>query len=343
VLSRVAYDFFWMGRYVERASCISRLLLIQMNEIPEDTSEFVSASWEGLFKSLRLSNVDQSLISSDDRLGSSNDSKSKASDDFLLADAYTLVDHLTFETYHQGSILNCIECVRERARHNQAVLPKSMWLPINKMYLRMKSLNLQDLWPHKVIDLYQEIMEFSVLFYGLVEDSFYQNESVHLIQMGRYTERFQIQVSIFEHHIHILFGHKEEELDLIGLLIRCGAFDNYRQIHSLDLTLPKVIHFLLYSLQFTGSLKFCNDQIKKSLASIEPKNRSNESIYQALVDIDKKLQTTHPEGTPLKLFLSQLYQDSCVVNDKLNQVYFSLNCVEDALKSHKTSVYSNQQ
>ena len=316
MLSRVANDFYWIGRYVERVHCLSRFLLVQIDEMPEDSPEFVSASWQGLFRSLHLTKLDKNFLSDDNK-------KNKISDDFLLADAYTLVDYLTFETYHHESILSYLEFVRENARQNQATIPKLMWPPINKIYLRVKPLNLQDLWPSKIIDLYKEILEFTYLFYGLTQDSVYQNEVVHFIQIGRYLERFQNTVSLFESHIHFLMGHKKEESDLMGTLLRCGGFDNYRQVYSLDLKLPKVTEFLLRSDGFTGSLKFCNNKIKESLSAIEENKKSNSFIYKSLENIEQKLKQPNFEQQPLKEFLNSIYTESFNINKSLNEVYFN--------------------
>ena len=325
MLSRVANDFYWIGRYVEKAHCISRLLLVQINEMPADSPDFVSASWQGIFRSLRVQGLEENLLSNDNK-------KNKVSDDFLLADAYTLVDHLTFETYHQGSISSCLEFVRENARQNQASIPKLMWPPINKIYLQIKSLDLKDLWPGKIIDLYKDILEFSYLFYGLVQDAVYQNEAVHFIQMGRYLERFQNTASLFESHIHFLLNQKEEESDLMRVLLRCGAFDNYRQIHSLDLTLPKVVDFLLRSPGFTGSLQFCNDRMTELLSIIEGKGVSHTSAYKSLRHVDQKLNQSHFEKQDLKKTLNFLYGESFNMNQALNTTYFNQDSFSDLVR-----------
>ena len=320
MLSRVANNFYWMGRYVERTNCIARLLLIQINEMPQDSPDFVSASWEGILKSLQIPISNKNSLS---RKENNIKTKKTISDDLLLADAYTLVDHLTFESHHPGSILSCLGLVRENARQNQEKITRLVWPHINKTYLRIKKMQLVDLWPDKIIDLYKEVLEFSYLFYGLVQDSLYQDEAVHFIQMGRYLERFQNTSALFENHIHFMLSHKEEEADLIGLLLRCGAFDNYRQVNSLDLTLRKSTNFLLYSNGFSGSLKFCNNKLKESLSSIQEKKDFNISIYQLLDEIENKLHKTHFKHQSLVKFLNSLYQTSVEIDNTLNEVYLN--------------------
>ncbi len=314
MLSRVANNFYWMGRYVERANCISRLLLVQINEMPQDSPDFVAAGWKGIFDSLKIPGLDGDFLSKEIE-------ESPLADDFLLADAYTLVDYLTFETHHPGSILSCLEFARENARQNQEKMTSLMWPHINKTYLRLKKLSLKDLWSDKIIDLYKDIQEFCGLFYGLAQDSLYQDEAVSFIQIGRYLERFQNTASIFENHLSLITRvQKEEEEDLIGLLLRCGAFDNYRQVHSLDLTLRKVTDFLLYASGFSSSLNFCNDKIKEFLSYIEEKGEVNRAIYQSLEKIENNLKNAHSDQ-PLNEFLNLLYQESVQSAEAIDAVY----------------------
>ena len=324
MLSRVADNFYWMGRYMERANCLSRLLLIQIQEMPEDTPDFLSASWKGIFYSLKIPHEGGFLIDEKEPANSS--------DDFLLADAYTLIDYLTFETYHSGSILSCLEYARENARQNREKITGFMWPHINKTYLRVKKTNLQGLWPDKVINLYKDILESVYLFYGLVEDSLYQNEAVYFIQMGRYLERFQNTTSLIESHIQLMMSRKEEEEDLIGLLLRCGALDHFRQVYSLDLKFRKVIEFLFYDSNFSGSLKFCSSQLKKSLSLIEKKDKFNGSIYQTLEGIETQMQNPNIDR-PMAQFLNFLYKDSVQANEQLSSLYLTYKSFDVFTKS----------
>ena len=324
MLSRVAGNFYWMGRYIERANALSRLLLVQVNEIPEDSPDFVSSSWKGIFSSLNITPPNDSLLM---------DSSTK--DDFLLADAYTLLDYLTFETHHQGSILSYLEKARENARQNQEKISVLIWPHINKSYLKLKSSNLQDIWPDKITELYKEILESSYLFYGLVQDSLYQNIGADFIELGKNVERFQNTASIFENHLRLLImAHKKEQDDLVGLLLRCGAFNNYKQVHSLDMNFRKVIDFLIYNPHFTRSLEFCYGRIKKCLSSIQEKNQFNTLIYNCLDCIKEKLEKRY-EGMPLPDFLNSLHIESSKMNQEIDSIYFNYKNLSSFIKNEQ--------
>lgn len=313
MLSRVANNFYWMGRYMERTRCLSRLLLIQIQEMPEDSSGFLSASWKGLFYTLKIPALGGGFLIDEKE-------SSDLSDDFLMADAYTLLDYLTFESHPGGSLLNYLERIRENARQNREKITSLMWPHINKTYLNVKNQHLEDLWPDKMIDFYKSLLESVYFFYGLVEDSLYHNEGFFFIQMGRYIERLQNTSGIIESHIRFMLHHKEEDSDLTGLLLRCEAFDNYRQVHSLDFRFRKVIHFLFYDLNFSASLIFSARRLREYLSFIEKKNKVNSSVYKCLEEIEKPLQSEALDR-PLVQILSFLYKRTAKLSDTFSNLY----------------------
>ena len=313
-----------MGRYIERANTLARLLSVQINEIPEDSSDFVSSSWKGIFSSLNIIPPNETLLID-----------SSTQDDFLLADAYTLLDYLTFETHHQGSILSCLEKARENARQNQEKISVLVWPHINKSYLKLKSSHLQDIWPDKITGLYKDILEFSYLFYGLVQDSLYQDMGASFIELGKNVERFKNTAGIFENHLRLLvMVHKEEQDDLVGLLLRCGAFNNYKQVHSLNINFRKAIDFLIYNPHFTRSLEFCYREIKKHLNFIQEKNQFNSAIYNQLDSIRKKMERRY-EGVPLPDFLNSLYLESYKLNQEIDNIYFNCKSLSSFIRNEQ--------
>lgn len=317
MLSRVAGNFYWMGRYVERAKQISCLLLTQLNEMPEDSPDFISASWQGIFEILGVQeNYKENLLFS-------NSENSSVTGDFLLADAYTVVDYLSFETHHPHSLLSCLSFVRENARQSREKIPSLMWPHINKTYLRFKEMSLKELWPYKILDLYKDIMEFSSFFQGLGKDAFYQDETAHFIRLGSYLERFQNVSAVFINHLLLAMRYKTEEKDLIGLLLRCSALDNYRQQRAFHLKLRPVSDFLIYSPKFPGSLKFCLNEIKDSLQLIQEGEALPAVLSQSLQELDEKLKKDAHLGQPLASFLNSLRTTAFQLGSGIEEVYLN--------------------
>ena len=68
------------------------------------------------------------------------------SDDYTLADSYTLADHLTFEPTNPDSIWNRFVYARDNARQVRNYISAEMWLSLNTAYLRLQTLNIQEIW-----------------------------------------------------------------------------------------------------------------------------------------------------------------------------------------------------
>lgn len=308
---------------MERINSLSRLLTVQISEMSEDSPDFVSSSWKGIFSSLNIQPLDHSF----------EIDTTKMSDDFLLADAYTLVDYLTFETHHENSILAYLQKIRENARQNQEQINHLIWPHINKKYLEIKNIELQDIWPDKILSFYKDTLEFTYLFYGLIQSSFYQDAGFHFIELGKNIERFQNTARIFETHLQLLMmTDKKEHDDLIGLLLRCGAFHSYRKVHSLQLDFRKVIDFLLYDSHFPFSLRFSYQKIKVSIQNIHGKTKSNFPIYEQLEKIDSLLKEGY-KGSPLFKFLNSLYKEAYQINQDLNNIYLNYKSLLPLIKN----------
>ena len=84
MLSRSAQGLYWMGRYLERARHLSRLLQLQSEALVDRPVREIYFGWRRIYASVGRAPPGGSLEVSDD-------------DDFVLADSFTLVDDLTFE------------------------------------------------------------------------------------------------------------------------------------------------------------------------------------------------------------------------------------------------------
>ena len=84
MLSRNAQGLYWMGRYLERAQNGCHLLAEQFIIIEDRPVEQIDQSWRRLYLAVGRTPLGGHLPPPDD-------------EDFMLADAYTLADDLTFE------------------------------------------------------------------------------------------------------------------------------------------------------------------------------------------------------------------------------------------------------
>ena len=91
MLSRSAEGLYWMGRYLERAQHLSRLLRVQTETLLDRPVDEIHFGGLRMYGSLDR----QPPVGSLELLGQ---------DDYSLADSYTLADDLTFERTNPDSV-----------------------------------------------------------------------------------------------------------------------------------------------------------------------------------------------------------------------------------------------
>ena len=125
MLSRNAYGLYWIGRYMERAGFVSRLILDQLRAIQDRPLEDIHSGWKRLYSTLGTQPVSVELDSSLDE------------ENFMLADVFTLTDDLVFENYNPDAVLSCLATARENARQIRNNITYEMWTCLNVAYLEM--------------------------------------------------------------------------------------------------------------------------------------------------------------------------------------------------------------
>ena len=119
MLSRSAEGLYWMGRYLERARHLSRLLQLQTAALVDRPVREIYFGWSRIYTSLGREPPGGSLEINDD-------------DDFILADSFTLADDLTFERSNPGSVWQCFWMGRENARQMRNRISGEMWTSLNE-------------------------------------------------------------------------------------------------------------------------------------------------------------------------------------------------------------------
>ena len=103
MLSRSAAGLYWMGRYLERAGHLSRLLRQQTESLVDSPPRDIYFGWHRIYGALDREPLSGALEFDNDEL-------------FTLVDSFALTDDLTFEPTNPDSIRSCFAQGRENAR-----------------------------------------------------------------------------------------------------------------------------------------------------------------------------------------------------------------------------------
>src|SRR4029077_17284815 len=104
LLSRVADALYWIGRYLERAEHVSRIIDVRLDLGLDRRSTSGAWDFRRLYASLSL-----------------------AAPDDLPTTPTALVDHAMFDTANRESVLACVTAARDNARQVREEISSEMW------------------------------------------------------------------------------------------------------------------------------------------------------------------------------------------------------------------------
>jgi len=257
MLALSAQGLYWIGRHLERARHSCRLLADQMESLEDRLVEEIDRSWRRLYAALGREPVGGSL------------SSSKGDEGFMRADAYTLVDDLTFETRNPDSIHNCLSQARENARQVRNVISRDMWSCLNIAHLGLRDLRIADIWNDRPGEFYRRTEEAIRAFSGTVEVTMYRDEGWHFLRLGCFVERAQLLASLVDAHLGV-FPTDEPHVgtDWRSLLHICEARAAYRRLHSLDFQPDTVVDLLVSDPLLSSSIRHSLARIQDALDAI---------------------------------------------------------------------------
>ena len=313
MVSRAAKNLYNLNRCVENALFTSRLLSMQMSQLSEDNSQTVSMGWNWIFKSLQIEPPGGILLNEN----------AEDSDDFCLADAYTLTDYITFEKEQPYSIINLLQSARDYASLSRQQIDNFMWSQLHASYLHVKSSEMSDIWPRKTLEFYSGIIKSIYIFYGLYSNFLYKGEGFEFLNLGRFSRQLQTTAALLETHINFIIGWKEGERELINLLLYCGAFDFYRSVHTLDMDINKVINFIIEHPQAPCSIYFSIEQIEESIKKIDPSGCTPPftKVYKSVKNLKSEISYSMKQNS-LSQFLEIIRTKSNEIHEMIEKTYF---------------------
>ncbi|MEX0329808.1 MAG: alpha-E domain-containing protein [Puniceicoccaceae bacterium] len=249
MLSRVANSLYWLGRYLERAENLARL--VEVNRY--DALDTVGAA------SINSDQIWQPLLyatCSEDAYRTISESSPDAPD---------VASFITFSREHPDSIRQCIASARENARMVRDQISEDMWLELNSFHLFIQSREAEQLWDSQPDAFFRRTIRSCLLFSGLINATILHDEGWHFIQTGKFLERADKTTRILD----MLAYHADPEPARLASALRsCSGLSAFREEGRGDISLDTVTAFLLFSQSFPRSVRFCLRTLDEQLHNI---------------------------------------------------------------------------
>ena len=258
MLARSAEGLYWMGRYLERAEHLCRILRLQTEALVDRPLPEIHFGWARIYESL-------------DRQPPSGSLEMVRSDEYTLADSYMLADDLTFESSNPASIWSCFAQGRENARNMRHFISGEMWIRLNLAYLRIQKLDINDVWRISPESFYAETSAEINTFMGTADSTMYRDLGWRFMQLGRFIERAQLGVALLLTQITLDVKDSEyQEAQWTSLLRMHYAVEAYIRGYGVEVQPQMILDLLVTDPQLPHSLCHSIERIMEELASIGP-------------------------------------------------------------------------
>ena len=312
MLSRGASGLYWIGRYLERAGHLTRLMRQQTESLVDSPVRDIYFGWHRIYGALGRQPHPGPL-------------DLEADDSYTLADSFTLADDVTFEPTAPDSIRNCFAQARENARQVRHRISAEMWVSLNRTYLRLRDMEIQDIWASTPEQFYATVEADIDTFRGVTSSTLYRDQSWHFIRLGSFLERAELVASLLGAQIAaVRLFEVPADAYWTSLLRLYYAFEAYQKGDGLALDAERVLDLLVSNPQLPDSLSVSVLGLHRELSSIgEGPDRTATAQVRSQVDhLSDLLRSAWPRTADREGLLAEFRAACRRLHNLVTDTYF---------------------
>lgn len=309
MLSRIADNLYWFGRYIERAEHLSRFLNVQyFSSLEMDPDTQADLAMQSILSMVGI----------------------QESENILEEDTLVTV---AMDTSNPVSIKSSVMAARENVRGARDLISNELWQIVNKFYRFIVDYPEEYYRTKGLDDFTQSAIEYCAMIKHNIQNTLLHDEAWTFINIGLHLERaiqlLRMIISKLE-DVQKLEEHKVPNsvisYQMATLLRSAEAMDMFRRVYRTSPTVNQTLEFLVLNKMFSRSVTFNLAALQQYLLDICPeKNIQPDSIewkvgrtteylkYATIHDIEKK---------PID-FLKKSMDYMYNLNNLLSKVYLS--------------------
>ncbi len=252
MLSRTAGNLYWVGRYIERADFLSRLIeaTLRLSSLPQSYGGDTNA-WESALAAAWMTNPYKArgLPVEEDRV----------------------VAFLAIDPENPSSIRRCIEAARANARAVRTALTLEAWEAINGAWLEMQKFGTRLVDREALVAMLEMIKAAMQSFDGAAHRTMLRGDAYWFIRLGSAIERADNSARVLDVKYHLLLPRDEKvggSLDYFQwttILRTVSALTAYRWVYRDSVKPWLVADLLILNSQIPRSLASCYGDVLRSL------------------------------------------------------------------------------
>lgn len=263
MLSRMAENLYWFGRYLRRAENTARLINANASLVL-DLPRNVTLGWAPL---VDIAGATEVFTQRHDN-----------------ADEDAVVRYMMVEQDNPGSIQGALECAREILRVSRDAVPREIWERLNDLYFFVRErgeISLER--PYRTAFLSQ-VINGALLIYGSLEANMSRDVGFRFMRLGAAIEQADMTTRILDvRSVRLVVAEAALKpfvsIQWMSVLRSLTGYQMYRKHMHRRVHGAGVLRFLLQSGEFPRSVAFCLDAIEETLPYL-PEHRDVERALQ---------------------------------------------------------------
>jgi uncharacterized alpha-E superfamily protein len=243
MLSRLADNLYWFGRYLQRAENTARLVNIN-TILSMDLPRRVQLGWEPL--------VD--LVGAREAFARHYDTPGEES----------VTRFLAVDERNPGSILSSLHGAREALRTTRDYMPGDVWERVNDLYLYVQDKGERSLARARRQAFLARVMDAALGVHGLLVFNMSHDVGFHFFGIGTNLEQADMTTRLLDARSTRAIRRRSTEdarafeaVEWMSVLRSLTAHETYRRHVRSRVAGPPVVRFLLQSREFPRSVTCC--------------------------------------------------------------------------------------
>lgn len=307
MLSRVADNLYWFGRYLQRAENTARLINVHAN-LMLDLPRTVTVGWAPL---LEITGADVSFRATAATPTEDN-----------------VVRFLMTDERNHGSIFSSLNFARDIARVSRDCMPREAWERLNDLYLMVQERGERSVARPRRQEFLQQVINGVMLEVGVLTSNMSRDLGFQFMRMGTNLEQADMSTRILDVRSSTLF-HADaaltpfDNIQWMSVLKSLTAYQMYRRHVRARVNGPGVLRFLLQNRQFPRSVTFCLSMIGSTMPFLPPSRKVERAIERtkALV-LDANIEALLSKAEGLALFMDEIQIGLGQLDDAIAEAYF---------------------
>lgn len=275
MLSRIAKGLYDVGRGVERAQHVMRILEVNHKMSLERSGNDDVNVWTAISESFECG------------LDTPNEAE--------------LYQALVLSRSHPYSVRKCIVDARDLGRAMRDHISEEMWLHLNRTHLEFATLSFDDILSTGRSEFNRRVEVFGDAFHGLADGTMIRGDSWAFIRIGKLVECASMICRILEikrKSLELAPALEGEVVDVHqwqALLRSFSGYEPYRRAYDARIMPHRVLEFVLQRHEFPRSLRCCLSELHEAIAKLSGGNPVRDEVARSILGLLDEVQQLDPQ------------------------------------------------